>query len=237
MKKKSSIKLLILSLLIIAISACKKNYIIGGDFEDINRYANTTTYDLLKMNPLYDTLVQVIDAAGFKDMVNAQGSTFFAPSDYSIFTYMNLRTKLLQATNATSKFALDSLLYYMANNVKGTRDSLGMYLIKQPLTYTNLTNTGSYYPTMQIGKNVIISYESTYNTTLGYNPNVSVAPRLVYFTLLWYPYNLNDANPASKIPLNIGVHTLVKTSCIPTKTGIMNALENSHVLFFYGTKQ
>lgn len=237
MKKISSIKLLILGMVVIAFSACKKNYIIGGDAEDINMYANTTTYDLLKSNPLYDTLLQVIDAAGFKDKINAEGSTFFAPSDYSIFTYMNLRTKELQLTNATAKFALDSLLYYIANNVNNTRDSLGMYLIKQPLTYDNLTNTGSYYPTEQIGKDVIVSYESTFNTVLGYNPNVSSNPRLVYFTHLWYPYNLNDANPASKIPLNIGVHTLVKTSCLRTKTGIMNALENSHVLFFYGTKQ
>ena len=235
--KKIITTILLLSWIILICSSCKKDYIVGGNTEDVNMYKNTTTYDLLKSNPLYDTLVQVIDAAGLKDKINEQGVTFFAPSNYSIFTYLNLRTLKVQAVNANAKFALDSLLYYITNNIQGTRDSLQLYLVKQPLTYDVLTNTGTFFPSELPGENVIVSYEYTINTSLGYNPVVSGNPRIVYFTHLWYPYNLSDANPASKVPLNVGVHTLVKTSCIQTKTGIMNALENSHVLFFYGTKQ
>ena len=138
MKKIMAFKLLSLGLITLAFSACKKDYIIGGDIEDVNIYKNTTTYDVLKSSPLYDTLVQVIDAAGLKDKINEQGTTFFAPSDYSIFTYMNKRTVALQLINVNAKFALDSLLYYVTNNIKGTKDSLSMYLIKQPLIYSKL---------------------------------------------------------------------------------------------------
>jgi hypothetical protein len=235
--KKIFLDLSMLCCIVLIFSACKKDYITGGVSEDVHMYKNTTTYDVLKGNPLYDTLVQVIDAAGFKDKVNEQGVTFFAPSDYSILSYLGKRTIYLQNTvSQDAKFGLDSLLYYVTNNVNGTKDSLQMYLIHQPLTYSSLTNTGALYST-ELGNSVIVSYEYTKDGGLGYNPVVSSAPQVVYFTQLWYPYDLSDANPASDITPDIGVHTLVKTSCIQTQTGILNALENSHTLFFYGTKQ
>jgi len=235
--KKIFLDLSMLCCIVLIFSACKKDYITGGVSEDVHMYKNTTTYDVLKGNPLYDTLVQVIDAAGFKDKVNEQGVTFFAPSDYSILSYLGKRTIYLQNTvSQDAKFGLDSLLYYVTNNVNGTKDSLQMYLILQPLTYSSLTNTGALYST-ELGNSVIVSYEYTKDGGLGYNPVVSSAPQVVYFTQLWYPYDLSDANPASDITPDIGVHTLVKTSCIQTQTGILNALENSHTLFFYGTKQ
>lgn len=238
MKKIIAIKTYALALFMILSSACKKDYIIGGSPEDINRHVNTALYDVLRNDPLYDTLIQVIDAAGFKDRINEQDITFFAPSDYSIYGYLLARTLKVQATiSDTAKFGLDSLKYYMANNIDGTRDSLGMYLIKKRLTYDVLTNTGAFYQTGLAGDSAIVSYEYKNNSQLGYNPVVSQTPRIVYFTHLWYPYDLSSGNPAADIPSNTGVHTLVKVSCIPTKTGIMNALENSHVLFFYGTKQ
>lgn len=238
MKNITAIKTCALVLFIIINSACKKDYIIGGNPEDINLHQHTMMYDVLKSDPLFDTLVQVIDAAGFKDRINEQDITFFAPSDYSIYAYLLARTLKVQATiSDTARFGLDSLKYYMANNIDGTRDSLGMYLVKKRLTYDVLTNTGAFYQTGLTGDSAIISYEYTTNDQLGYSPVVSQTPRIVYFTHLWYPYDLGSENPAADVPSNIGVHTLIKVSCIPTKTGIMNAMENSHVLFFHGTKQ
>jgi hypothetical protein len=112
-----------------------------------------------------------------------------------------------------------------------------MYLVHQPLPYESLSNTGAYYATELPGDSVIVSYEYTKNTNLGYNPVVSNIPQVVFFTQVWYHYDLNDDNPAGDIPEDLGVHTLVKTSGIQTQNGIMNALESSHTLFFYGTKQ
>lgn len=239
MKKSLNQFLLLAGLALLVLASCKKqDYITGGVPEDVNKYKNTSTYDVLAKNPLYDTLVKVIDAAGMKDKINAQGSTFFAPSDYSIYRYLAARTYVVQQTiNQDSNFGLDSLLYYVTNNINGTRDSLSLYLIPQLLTYNMLTETGAYFPTGLAGDNVIVSYETTKDSYLGYNPVVSSYPRLVYFTHLWYPYTLNDANPAGDVPLDIGVRTLVVASGLQTQNGIINALDNSHILFFYGTKQ
>src|SRR5664279_1847558 len=121
------------------LSACKKkDYITGGTTEDVNKYKNTTTYDLLKGNSLYDTLVQLIDAGGLKDKINEQGTTFFAPSDYSIYNYLNKRTLYVQQNiNQDEHFGLDSLVYYLQNNINGTKDSMLLYLIHTCLLYTS----------------------------------------------------------------------------------------------------
>lgn len=238
MKKISLLNIALLVSIILIMMACnKKNYITGGTPENVNQYKSMTTYDYLKSDPLYDTLVQVIDAAGLEDKINTQGTTFFVPTDYSVFNYLNMRTIVDQQTDVNAKFGLDSLIYYLQNDINNTKDSLLMYLINQPLPYSVLTNTGTFYPTELAGDSVIVSYEYTKDGTLGYNSVVSTAPQIVYFTQVWYPYDLSDANPAGQIPPNIGVHTLVKTSGIMTQTGIVNVLESSHVLFFYGTKQ
>ncbi len=223
--------------LLVLLNACKKDYIAGGSIED-NIYKNISTYDVLKADPLYDTLIQVIDAAGLKDKINEQGTTFFAPSDYSIYNYLNRRTIYVQNNiNADAKFALDSLLYYMQNNKDNTRDSLLMYLVHKPLPFSELTNTGTAYQTELSGDTAIISYEYTKDASLGYNSLVSSQPRIIYYTHLWYHYDLSDANTASDVTDDIGVRTLVKTSGIATQNGYLNALTNSHTLLFYGTKQ
>jgi len=238
MKKIILIRFLVFVSAVLVFAACKKDYITGGTVEDTNKYNNISTYDVLKSNPLYDTLVKLIDTAGLKDKINATGTTFFAPSDYSVLSYLGARTlKVQQTINANAKFGLDSLCYYLRNNIKGTRDSLLMYLINKPLLYGDLTDMGTIYPTQLAGDTAIISYEYTRDNTLGYNTIVSGVPQVVYFTQLWHHYTLSTTTPAGLVPNTIGVHTLIKTSCITTQNGVMNALDNSHTLFFYGTKK
>lgn len=230
----------LLSMVLFSIACNKnKNYIIGGVPEDVNMYKNISSYDVLKDDPRYDTLMQVIDAAGFKDKLNKDGVTFFAPSDISIFQYLNARTIEVQKTDVYGKFAMDSLLYYLSNNINGTADSLGMYMIDQLLPYSALTNTGAYYPTALAGDTSIVSFEYTKDPSLGYTPLISSVPQIVYYTHMWkpYTYDLSDGNPAGDITPEFGAHTRVVTSGIMTKTGIINQLENGHVLFFYGIKK
>ena len=112
-----------------------------------------------------------------------------------------------------------------------------MYLIKKPLQYNVLTDVGTIYPTALAGDTAIVSYEFTKDTDLGYNPLVTGGPQIVYFTHLWYHYDLSAANPAKDVPNDVGVRTLVKTSGIITKNGILQGLESSNILFFYGTKR
>lgn len=226
------------SLLSFLMTSCNKDYIVGGEKEDVTKYQNTLTFDVLKGNTDYDTLVQVIEAAGLVDEINTANTTFFAPSDYSIFSYLYYRTLFVQGHyDANSTFGLDSLIYYLQNNIDNTRDSLKMYLVNDVLSYDKLTNTGELYSTGLNNDTVAISYEYVRDGELGYNANVSSVPRIVYYYFLWYPYDLNDQNPASDIPESIGVRTRVIQSGLITKNGIINKLEPAHTLFFYNTKR
>jgi hypothetical protein len=244
MKKQDTIKVMLTGFLcagILLIACDKKDYIVGEEIHDINLHKNTSTYDMLKGNQSFDTLIQVIDAAGLKDAINAEGVTFFAPHDLSIYSYLSMRTLMVQALyDKNKKFGLDSLLFYLTNNINNTKDSLKLYLVGKPLTYENMTEIGTIYETQLPGDTIIVSYEqiSKDAVDLGYTPSVSGIPRLVYFTHLWYHYDLSPVNPAAKVPNSIGVRTLVKTSGILTKNGMVHALTPaSHTLFFYGTKR
>lgn len=217
----------------VVLTSCNKEYISGGAIEDVNMYKDKTNFEVLSMDPLYDTLVQVIEAAGLTDKINQAGSTFFAPSDYAILRYLRVRTDDVKNNiNINGQFGLDSLTYYLKNNKNNTRDSLMMYMIPKPLPYAELTRVGAVYQTGLPGNKVVVSYEP-----IGRNNVVSTVPRQVVFTQLWYPYVVDEANPAEEIPEEIGVRTSVITSGINTKSGIMNYLNNSHTLFFYGTNQ
>ena len=249
MKTKIKIKVIALSLIVVAgFAACTKNYITGGTTQNVNLYKSTSTYDVLTKFQEFDTLVQLIDAAGIKDKINEQGTTFFPVSNRSVYNYLLLRTLYLQATsNIYAKFTLDSLTYYLKNNINQTADSMLMYLVKTVTTPQNLTGIGTIYPTELAGDSAIISYEPTRNGNLGYSSIVSTVPRVVYFTQLWQHYNINgNDSTAADVPSSTGVHTLVSTSFLNTQNGVINVLatgtSNSTAfvgttLFFYGTRQ
>ena len=238
MKFRTIFKLLPVAIFLVLYSCKKDSYIVGGSVHDVNMFKNTSTYDVLKTNALFDTLSILIDAAGIKDKINAQGTSFFAPTDYSIYHYLSQKTLYVQATiDQYGQFGLDSLVYYLKNNINHTADSMSMYLIGKPLTYDVLTPTGTLYPTQLSGDSAIVSYEGTKDPYYGYNPQVSNIPQLVYFTQLWKHFPVGPNNPIDSLPANTGVHTLVQTSGMLTQNGVMHVLSNSHTLFFYGTKR
>jgi hypothetical protein len=223
----------ILPLILMIIVSCKKqDYITGGHMS--NPISDQTTYDYLKGNSmhLFDTLLLLVDAAGLKDAINQSGITFFAPTDYSIDGYLQARTLAAQKIDPNKVYSLDTMLKYDLDRLK---DSLTMYIVPQTLPFSVLTQNGLVYPTGLPGDSVVVSYETTENANLGYSSLVSNVPQLVYFTQLWYPAPAPLV--ASEISASIGVHTLCQTSGIQTTTGMLDVLQNTHVLFFYGTKQ
>jgi len=213
------IKLFSLLLFVVLLSACKREYITGS-VQDVNIYKGKTTYEFLETNPAFDTLVKLIDAAGLKDAVNAQGTTFFPPSDWVIYNYLSVRTLIVQSTiNQYSKWGLDSMLYYLSNNKNNTRDSLKMYLIAQPLTYDKLSEDGIKYPTGLANDSVTVSYK-TVTSGLGYNSNFSTPVKVVYFT------------HANKLNSSLTTPVLCTTSGVLTKNGVVHVLSSSHSMFF-----
>ncbi len=239
MKSKILSRILLSACTLALLYSCKKdNYIVGGSVHDVNQFKNTSTYDVLKTNPVFDTLSIIIDAAGMRDKINASGTSFFAPTDYSIYNYLVARTLYVQNKfDQYGKFGLDSLVYYLKNNVNHTADSMSMYLIGKPLTYDVLKPGGTLYPTQLAGDTAVVSYEYTKDGNLGYTTLVSGTPQLVYYTHLWRHFPLTDSYTIDNLQPGDGVHTLVQTSGMLTQNGVMHVLSNSHTLFFYGTNR
>lgn len=235
MKQKSNISFFVLAVLLLGVTAaisCTKNYITGGKITDVNQYKNKTTYETLSSLPQFDSLVQLIDAAGIKDRINQQNTTFFAVQNAGIYSYLNTKTIELQSSNREARFTFDSLLYHVQNNIDGAKDSLLLYLIPNiSTTPANVTATGTIYPTA-LGDTAIISYEIS---TINDDGGITSSPiQVMYFTPLWQYYDLSANNPANAVPSSVGTHTLVSTSFMSTSNGVINVLTYSAPLFFYG---
>jgi len=218
---------------ILSFTACNKSYITGGQIEDVNKYKNLSTYDVIAQLPGLDTLKQLIDAAGIKDKINTPGTTFFATQNLSISAYLAAKTFILRHTvSANATYTLDSLLYNLTNNIQGIRDSMLMYLVNTNTLPTNTSNIGTKFPTMLTGDSVIISYEYTKDPTLGSTGIITTQARVMYFTNLWgAPYGLSNDSTASMIPAAQGTRTLVQTSFINTQNGVINVLRPGSVGF------
>ena len=168
-----------------------------------------------------------LDKAGLKDKINQQGVTFFAPTDYSINNYLNKRAVEEQNIDPFRKWTIDSMIKY---ELPKFVDSLNIYFVQGALSYDQLKENGDLYPTLKTGANCVVSYEETRDEDLGYNPNISNIPRIVYFTFLF-----KDITPpiiANEISSTDGKHERVQTSGIESTTGVIDVLNNQHTLFF-----
>lgn len=74
-------------------TGCSKDYFADGGTlnPDETMTLGVSTMDYLKSRPeVFDTLTTLITLAGLESAVNASGSTFLAPKNYSIYNYFNL---------------------------------------------------------------------------------------------------------------------------------------------------
>lgn len=206
---KNNIKLIIIVLLGICIlnTSCKKDpYIIGGGIN--NAKSNLTTYDYLKANQLhlFDTLLLLIDKAGMKDIINQSGITFFAPTDYSIHNYMLMKAYSL----GYASYTVDSMYKY---DMASFKDSLGMYIVKQTLSFDGLTAQGTSFPTLLGNVSTVVTNEPVKSSSLGYYGAITNAPTIIYNQTL-------------------NIHTRCQTFGVQTTTGVLGVLGNEHILFF-----
>ncbi len=225
---KNIIKLLIvIAIANIMLASCKKNYIIGGKLESTT--TNLTTYDYLKSNrfKMFDTLLMLVDKAGLKDEINQKGITFYAPTDFSINRYLAKKTAEVQNVDIFAKYTIDTLIKY---DLATFADSIKTYIIPKTITYTSLTSNGVVLNTAKSGASVVVSYEQTTDTNLGYNSVVNTIPQVEYYSLvigtLPSPVKSVDLDPS------VAIRILCQTSGLTTATGQLNVLSNSHTLYF-----
>jgi len=209
--------------------SCKKSYVIGGSLFKAN--VNMTTYDYLKTNHAFDTLVIMIDKMQLKNDVNTSG-TFFAMTNYSIHNFILAKQTQLQfqLNDENFKLKFDSL------DFTSLKDSLRAYMFKDKYTRDNLNQTGVYATALD-GEKRLINMRPTTDYT---NTIFTTDPQYIYLT------KVVPLTPGGPVPVDItGVQqvdpsqlltTLCQTTGIITTTGILHVLNNNHTFTYFDDK-
>jgi len=212
--------------LLLATVACKKSYTIGGSTFDAQ--VNMSTYDYLKTNHLFDTLVMMIDKTGLKDELN-QAGTFFAFTNYSIRRYVEAKGDDLRIkrNDENMPYTFDSL------NLSDLKDSLRSYMFADRFTRDNITRNGLWRQSRD-GEYRLMQLVPTTDYT---NQNVfTTEPQYIYFTkIIALP-----GHPVPTDPTQLGsvvdeqrLENICQTTGILTTTGVLHVLGNSHMFNFY----
>lgn len=220
-------KLIIYSLLLLLtaafVSCKKKDYFIGGSLH--NARFQGTTYEYLKTNPLFDTLVMLIDKTGLKDEVNAAGTTFFAPTDYNINNYVK---KVVQERKRLEENDENLIVNFGDLNFGPLKDSLRAYIFQDKIAREGLNKDGKFYPAKD-GEQRHISLRddpsSTYTTG-----GLTVTPQYIYFSKVIGavdPIDNSDVPDDQK-----DTRIVVQTSGIITNNGVLHVLANNHIFSF-----
>jgi hypothetical protein len=219
-------KIYLLSILFISLSfaSCKKDdYNNDGGVSNPN--VNMTTYDYLKSNPLFDSLVRFIDHAGLKDAVNGD-ITFFATTNYGAKDFVSAkRVKHAAVTgDENSPFSIDSI---PASQMK---DSLKMYMYPGKINRDQMTVEGTLYNSA-LGAVPNIQFLIKLRRSQDYNAYVNKID-YVTFTKVVGTRDDQELNP-DNIPQDQKDSGYdCQTSGIITTTGIVHVLDGNHRLFF-----
>ena len=209
-----------LLLAVLLFTACKKDdHFKGGS--PTNAQTDLTTYDYLKANPLFDTLISLIDKAGLKETVNSN-VTFMAPTDYSIKQFLKARTKELQLelNDENVQYTLDSL------KTPELRDSLMAYIFDGKIQRSDLSLEQQLYKN-KMGEDFSIRLKKSDD----YGGILSAGVQYMYVAKI-----INGLDP-DPLPDNFldddkDRESVLQTSGIITKTGILHVLGNNHTFYW-----
>lgn len=217
-------KILYILLLSIGVGACTNDdYLVDGG--QANPNVNMTTYDYLRSNRLFDTLVMMIDMAGLKDKVNESG-TFYVPTNYAIGNYIAEELAMRKKLDAEAVYTFDSI-------PRTEFDSLQMYMFSERLTRDDLAKEGEIY-TSFAGKEFKLSKEPED----AYQDDLVIKPEYLYFInkvgkqFDSYDDTVNGNVASSEKDQRV----LIQTSGLITTTGVVHVLQNKHTLFFHVAK-
>lgn len=194
------------------------DYLIDGGIH--NPKVNMTTYEYLQTNPVFDTLLILIDKAGLKETINGN-VTFFAPNDYVIKRYLTAKRGDVVAQDPFSDFTLEDI------PVQDIRDSLKMYIIPGKVNRDVMTKAGTVYTSL-MGNRVAVSLIPVDDE---YADIIGVWPEYVFFTTVVGQGLDKPGEIVSEQELD--KRDRCQTSGIETNTGIIHVLENSHTMWYF----
>ena len=217
-----------LFLLIGLVTSCTNDdYLTDGGIHNPN--VNMTTYDFLKSNPLFDTLIMAIDLVpGLKDEINAAG-TFYAPTNFSINIYIADELKAIRESG-------DSEGVYTFDSIPVSEfSSIRMYIFKETITRDSLNKEGQIYTSshsteFKLSKEPEDAYQG--------GDDLVEKPEYLYFINKrgdkFDTYEQTQAGGISEKEKDTRV--LVQTSGIISTTGMIHVLQNTHKFLFHEVK-
>jgi hypothetical protein len=230
MKSKTIYKIGMMVLLgILIFSACKKDDYINDGGKILTGRVNMTTYDYLKSNPKFDSLVKIIDKAGMKDQVNGN-ITFFATTNYGAADYVSAKKqeKIVQVGNENIKFTIADL------NPVELRDSLKIYMFSGKITRNQLNTEGRLFNSL-LGPMNGVTWLIKLRRTNDFSQYVDYVDYLNFTKVIGTRDDL-EADPTTIPQDRRDISYDCQTSNIITTTGILHVLDNRHRLFFNAGK-
>lgn len=224
MKKINSNYVIALVLVMLSFASCKKdNYKNDGGKSD--PHVNMTTYDFLKSNPIFDSLVRIIDHAGMKDAVN-DDITFFATTNYGakdFVTARKIRNGVITG-DENRPYTIDSL------PVSEMKDSLKMYIYSGKIGREQMTTEGTSYD-CALGPIPNIQFLIKLRRTQDYNSYIDHVDYVNFTKVIGTRDDKElDQNAIPQDQRDISYDC--QTSGIITTTGIVHVLSGNHRLFF-----
>jgi len=218
--------LIYIAIVLLALSACKKDDY-KRDGGPSTAYVDMTTYDYLKSNRNFDSLVKVIDKAGLKDAINGD-ITLFATTNYGIADYVKAKKyqKSLQTGNENFDFGIKDL------PSQELSDSLKTYLFAGKINRDQITLGGKLYNSA-LGAIPNVQYLIKFRRSFEYSQYLNYVDYVTYTKVIG---TRDDKEPdLNAIPDDQKDKAVdVQTSGIITRTGIVHVLNGNHRLFFNG---
>lgn len=216
--------LIYIAIFLLALSACKKDDY-KRDGGPSSAYVDMTTYDYLKSNRNFDSLVKVIDKAGLKDAVNGD-ITLFATTNYGIADYVKAKKyqKSLQIGKENFDFGIKDI------PSQELSDSLKTYLFAGKINRDQITLGGKLYNSL-LGAIPNVQYLIKFRRSFEYSQYLDYVDYVTYTKVIG---TRDDKEPdLNAIPDNQKDKAVdVQTSGIITKTGVIHVLNGNHRLFF-----
>ena len=221
MKKYITICLL---LAVSELAACKKDDYKNDGGKSV-AYVDMTTYDYLKSNKKFDSLIKIIDRAGMKDAINGN-ITFFATTNYGVAEYVAAKKnlKVIETGDENIKFTIADI------PAQQLTDSIKIYMFAGQINRDKITQEGTLYDSA-IGVSPNVKYMIKMRRAYDYSNYVSFVDYVTYTKVI----GTRDDKEADQnlIPENLRDRAVTcQTSGIITKTGILHVLDGSHRLFF-----
>lgn len=214
---------------LITITSCQKDDYINDGGKILTGRVNMTTYDYLKSNPKFDSLIKIIDKAGMKDEINGD-ITFFATTNYGAAEYVSAKKqeKIAQVGDENIKFSIADL------NPAELKDSLKTYMFSGKITRNQLNTEGRLFNSMLGPMNGItwlikLRRANDYAAYLDYVEYVNL-------TKVIGTRDDQEADPTSIPQDRRDITVDCQTSNIITTTGILHVIDNRHRLFFNAGK-